>query len=291
MTGMAKHGSEAGYDAERRSGQNVCNRCRNAHRVFARQYRPAGKAQGLKFGYREVIDHHYSGDGKPQINSGRSAASARPAPPPVAESSPAAQSEPVAGERETAGVPLRERFAGVLGGLMTGVQMPDDNPSYVADESPPDYLSAVDADPEPSDPEFGGEPTVEYVINEAGLAKIEENLGTYLSIVGMTGSMIDPYCGSTLADNLPNMVAKWSKVIAHYPKAAELFLDGKGGVIFTWIAALQATWPVLLAVYHHHLARDVEVKNGRVFRRDNAQHGSVDSTMPPFPDNFNYSAM
>jgi hypothetical protein len=286
MAAMAKHGSEAGYDAERRSGQNVCSRCRNAHRVFARQYRPAGKAAGLKFGYRDVIDQHYSGDGKPRIGKG----GARTTPTPSAVTTAGVQSEPVAGERETADVPLRQRFAGVLDGLMTSVQVPSDNPAYVADESPPDYLSSVDPDPDPIDDTFGNEPEVEYVINEAGLAKIEENLGTYLSIVGMTGSMLDPYCGSVLADQLPVMVNKWTKVIAHYPKAAELFLDGKGGIIFAWIAALQATWPVLLAFYHHHLARDIQVKDGRVFRKDNAVRPGFDGTMPPMPDNFNYSA-
>lgn len=291
MAYMAKHGSEAGYDSERRSGQNVCGRCRNAHRVFARQYRPAGKAAGLKFGYREVIDHLYTGDGKPRLNERAATAGARSTPPLAAEPSAAAQNATLTGEQDTAGVPLRDRFAGVLGGLMTGVQVPGDNTAYVADESAPDYLSSVDPDPEPIDSEFHTEPEVEYVINEAGLAKIEENLGTYLSIVGMTGSMIDPYCGSMLADNLPNMVNKWTKVIAHYPKVAEMFLDGKGGIVFAWISALQATWPVLLAFYHHHLARDIQVKDGRVFRKDNAMRPGFDGTMPPMPDNFDYSAM
>lgn len=289
MNGMAKHGSEAGYDAERRSGQNVCTRCRNAHRVFSSQYRPAGKAAGLKFKYRDVIDHLYTGDGKARLNRGRDAGEVRSTPRISAETPVTTQSATLTGERETADVPLRERFAGVLGGMLSGGSNVLEN-AYVADESPPDYLTTVDADPEPDDTDFGPEPEVEYVINEAGLAKIEENLGTYLSIVGMTGSMIDPYCGSVLADQLPNMVNKWTKVIAHYPKAAELFLDGKGGVIFAWIAALQATWPVLLAFYHHHLARDIQVKDGRVFRKDNAQHGSVDATTPPMPE-YNYSAV
>ena len=289
MAQMAKHGSEAGYDSERRTGQNVCDRCRNAHRVFARQYRPAGKAQGLKFGYRDVIDHLYSGDGKARIGRGTAATGARSTSRVPVEATATAQSATLAGEREPAGVPLRQRFATALDGLMTGVQVPDDNPSYVADEDPPDYLTSVDADPDPIGEVFG-EPEVEYVINEAGLAKIEENLGTYLSIVGMTGSMIDPYCGSMLADNLPNMVNKWTKVIAHYPKVAEMFLDGKGGIVFAWISALQATWPVLLAFYHHHLARDIQVKDGRVFRKDNAMRPGFDGTMPPMPDNFNYSA-
>jgi hypothetical protein len=186
---------------------------------------------------------------------------------------------------------MRDRLGTALGAVMGGPSVDGENSPYVANDPPPDYLTEIDADPEPDDAEYYSDGEAEYVINAVGLAKIEENLGTYLSIVGMTGSMIDPYCGSVLADQLPVMVNKWSKVIAHYPRAAEMFLDGKGGIIFTWIAALQATWPVLMAFYHHHLARDVEVKNGRVFRKDGAVRPGVDSTMPPMPDDFSYSAV
>jgi hypothetical protein len=158
-------------------------------------------------------------------------------------------------------------------------------------EERPDYLTDIEADPEPVDAEYTQEPEMEFILNAAGMEKIEQNLGTYLSVVGMTAEMIDPYCGSILADNFDNIVKRWTKVIAHYPKAAELFLDGKGGVIMNWIGGLQATWPVLIAIYHHHLARDIQVKDGRVFRRDGANRPMPDATMPPMPDDFNYSAV
>jgi hypothetical protein len=122
------------------------------------------------------------------------------------------------------------------------------------------------------------------------MAKIEENLGTYISVIGITMEMVDPYCGAALANNLPKMVERWTKVIAHYPKAANLFLDSKGGVIMQWIGAIQASWPFLWAIYEHHLARTIRVHNGVVERKvgDNPFQG-FDATMPPMQDKFAYT--
>ena len=278
-TTLIKHGSEAGYREEIKLG-DACTRCRNGHREFDRQYSKPYRAKGLKYTRGQVIDHLYT----PGKTRGKPAyATARPATPrQVPASAPEVNGDsPV---QSSLGNRLSDALAGAVG--RSGVL--GDNP-YVTTEERPEYLSDIEPDPEPDDSDFGPEPDAEYILNAAGLEKIEENLGTYLSIVGMTAEMIDPYCGSILAENFDNIVKRWTKVIAHYPKAAELFLDGKGGVIMNWIGALQATWPVLLAVYHHHLARDIQVKDGRVFRRDGAVR-NVDPTMPPMPDDFNYSA-
>jgi hypothetical protein len=157
------------------------------------------------------------------------------------------------------------------------------------EEEPPDYLRPVEPDPEPSG-EWSEVKTEEFVINAAQLKTIEENMGTYLSVVGMTVEMIDPYCGPILADNFDNIVSKWTKVVSHYPKAAQLFLDSKGGTVFAWIGALQATWPFLYALYEHHLSRTIQTRDGIVYRRNGDGTSVPDATTPPMPESFAYSA-
>lgn len=278
---LIKHGTENGYREEIKSGK-ACNRCLNAHRVFGRQYRAVGKSQGLKYGKNDVLDHLYTGRKQDAVRTVPDMSQGQPTGVPVG------RAESNSEDRNPSG--LADRLGSVLASAMGRSDGPTGD-DYLQTDEIPDYLRSVDDDPEPTDSEYYSEPEVEYVLNQAGLEKIEENLGTYLSIVGMTAEMIDPYCGSALADNFENIVKRWTKVIAHYPKAAELFLDGKGGVIMTWIGAIQATWPVLMAIYHHHLARDIVVRDGRVFRRDGAKRPMPDATMPPMPDDFNYSAI
>lgn len=275
---MVKHGSERGYREEIKVGE-ACPRCRNGHREFDRQYSRSYKSKGIKYKTDQVIDHLY----KPGKTSPKPVqAKASPVNPAVNPARTDGDGRDSPGQAS-----LGQRLSDALAGAMGRAGSEPDNP-YVPTEDTPDYLSEVDPDPEPVGTEYYDEPETEYVLNAAGLEKIEENLGTYLSIVGMTAEMIDPYCGAILADNFDNIVKKWTKVIGRYPKAAELFLDGKGGTIMCWIGAIQATWPVLMAIYHHHLSRDIQIKDGRVFRRDGAVR-NVDATMPPM-DDFNYSA-
>jgi hypothetical protein len=171
--------------------------------------------------------------------------------------------------------------------------MPSGGSDYVDSEKPPEYIHEIgDPDPEPSHGDGEWQPAADdFVINAAMMQKIEDNLGTYLSVVGMTAEMIDPYCGGALAANFDNMVTKWSKVISHYPAAAKLFLDEKSGVLFAWIAAMQSTWPVLTAIYHHHFAKDVKQGSDGIWyqRSPNGRAGNIDATMPPM-DNYDYSA-
>lgn len=279
---LIRHGSNAGYRAELAANGEACPRCHKAHLVYQTQYSRSAKAAGIKYAGADVIDHLYqaSTEQKP----GRPSPRARTAvnqPEPEGMPSPAQPDPELYGAAaERTGPTLADR----LGARIRDMVVPEGDNPYVPEDAP-DYLTAVDPDPEPEG-EWTEVSDAEFVINAAGMRKIEENLGTYLSVVGMTAEMIDPYCGAVVAENFDNMVSKWSRVVAHYPAAAKLFLDSKGGVIFAWIAAVQATWPVLWAVYEHHGAKTIEVKNGQVYRRN--QNGidpnKFDATMPPMAD-------
>lgn len=288
---LAKHGSYAGYREELKT-DSVCERCRNAAREYERQRTRAYKAKGIKYGSNQVIDHLYHSQRTPAPGTAR--ARSRPAAPvPPAEplqtaqrsSAPStAQDTPVhdPGAEEPTGPSLSDRVSEGLKRLI----IPGSN-EYVSDDEIPNYLHESEPDPEPAE-EWEGPEGDEYVINKAGMVLIEENLGTYLSVVGITLEMIDPYCGPILADNFENIVGRWTKVIAKYPRTAKLFMSKEGGTIMTWIGALQATWPVLLAIYDHHLAKNVKVDNlGRAYRVTNPEQSpngetKQDATTPPF---------
>ena len=291
---LARHGSEAGYNAELRTG-DICDRCRAAHRVWSRRKTAKGKAEGLgNYTSRDVIDH------LDLRKSARKAPASRHAMPaqqdigttmaqPTDTYPDAAQPETVQGQPgDQPGPTLADRVRRLV--------VPDGEP-YVTQDEYPEYLHSVNPDPDPPiEDGWANVPDEEYVINAAGMRKIEDSLGTYLSVVGMTVEMLDPYCGPIIANNMETMVNRWSKVIAHYPKAATLFLDQKGGVLMTWIGALQATWPVLYALFEHHLSKTVKVQDGRVMRLVNPEmtsqngHGEYDSQMPPMQDSFRYTA-
>lgn len=279
---LIRHGTRAGYKAEKLTGK-ACDRCMAANRVFQRQYTKAGKANGLKYGSHDVIDHlDKSGTRQTQAQRPPTLGSFRvpenppnPAPTPLADPSED-DPGPSLGDRLadrirdfTVGISPKEEF---LAEEDTGYVSPN---SEMLDDPGPDWQPAEETD---------------YVINAQGLKVIQDNLGTYLSVVGITVEMIDPYCGPILAQNFDNIVVRWSKVIAHYPKAAELFLQGSGGVIFTWIGALQATWPVLYAIYQHHLARSVMVTpDGRIYNKSQMPNANGQFPDPLQPD-FQYSA-
>lgn len=285
---LIRHGTNAGYKAEIVLG-DACDRCRKAHNVYQRQYTKIGRKTGLKYTGDQVLDHLWSN----QSQGRNSRVQAKPAYSPRTEKSPIADDytltsgpigpEPVMAPSEPT---LADRLTGALGQFVKN----DSGNEYVESDEPPDYLSESDPDPEPSGEWSQVTDDESYVINAAGMRAIEDNLGTYLSVIGMTVEMIDPYCGPVLAENFDNIVTRWSKVIAHYPKAANLFLDGRGGVLMNWMGAIQATWPVLMAFYHHHLSRDVKVEDGVIYRRNKSAGAPVDSTTPPMPDQFQYSA-
>jgi hypothetical protein len=285
---LVRHGSNSGYKAELAKGEDPCNRCRKARRVFQTQYTKAGKAKGIKYKSHEVIDHLYGqqNQGGPKRTSAVTDRNTDYGQTPVSGPSPAA--EPLTDET---GPDHTRTLGDRLGDALGGLRMPGGDNPYVSEDDTDGYVHEVDPDPEPADGEWSAVTDDEFVVNAAGLKKIEDNLGTYLSVVGMTMEMVDPYCGAKLSANFENIVSKWSKVISHYPAAAKLFLDGKSGVVFAWIGAIQATWPVLYAIYEHHLSKTVRVKDGMVYRRQGGtpENGNVDSTMPPMSDGFNYT--
>jgi hypothetical protein len=154
----------------------------------------------------------------------------------------------------------------------------------------PDYLRTVDPDPEPQDPDSTPVNDNDFIITKDGMVLIEQNMGTYLSVIGMTLEMVDPYCGPILAENFDNIVGRWSKVIARYPAAAKFFMSEGGGMLMDWIGAIQATWPVLYAIYEHHLSRTVRTEKGRVMRvTNNGQAPDIDPTMPPAAPDYAYT--
>lgn len=278
---LIRHGTNAGYRAELATGE-PCARCRNAHRVFDTQYSARGKRERLKYGSNDVIDHLY----KP----GRKSSPVKTVPNidlrDLAATPPETPVSPPTGPEQTSPSPsLGDRLADRIRSFTIG----EDNTSPYVEDQDIGYVHTIDDVDDPG-PDWQPAEDTEYVINAAGLKKIEDNLGTYLSIVGITVEMIDPFCGPIFASNFDNIVKHWSKVIAHYPKAAELFLEGKGGVVFTWISALQATWPFLYAIYQHHLAKTVKVMpNGQVFHK-NQTPSSNGQTVDALTPEFQYSA-
>lgn len=144
----------------------------------------------------------------------------------------------------------------------------------------PEYLNpdAVDNDPDSADqsPEYQSE----IIISEAEVTLIAENIETYSSVLGQTLAMIDPYCGPIAAEHAKEIAQKWAKVVSHYPAAAEFFLSKRSGMFFDYIAAFKATWPVLQAVYDHHLAGNIRVENGVAYRV--VKVPPQDATLPEF---------
>jgi hypothetical protein len=288
-TRTIQHGTNAGYRAELET-DSVCDRCRNAHRQYAKQFTRTGKAKGIKYGHFEVIDHLYKGPGQSKSRPGSTYVPGTPARVPVerhrdAASGPAGQDTvPSDGQADPS---LADRLSAAIGRIAG----PSPSNDYVETDEGPSYISASDPDPEPNDNEGWSVVSDEdVVITKQGLQKIEDNLGTYLSVVGITFEMIDPYCGPILAENFDNIISRWTKVIARYPRAAKLFLSEDGGTIFTWIGAIQATWPVLLAIYKHHLARTIRTDDqGNIVQvHPNGSQPTVDATTPPM-HNYEYA--
>jgi hypothetical protein len=288
---LIKHGTNAGYNAEIQI-DNICDRCRAAHRVYARQYTKIGRAEGLKYSSFDVIDQldesgrHGPSRRRADTSSGSSRASDR-----HLGSVPPNGAVPLAPDTTATpdgsnGPTLADR----LGSALKDAFVPSNE--YVETGESPDYITVSEPDPEPAGDWSQTDDQEAYIINKAGMALIENNLGTYLSVLGITLEMIDPYCGPILAEHFDNIVGRWSKVIARYPAAAKIFMSKDGGTIMVWIGALQATWPVLIAVYDHHLAKTVQTDSqGRVFKvrnRDSKDSPLTDATTPPMPE-YDYS--
>lgn len=276
---LIKHGTERGYRAELVSG-NVCERCRNGHRVFDRQYSARGKRTGLKYRTDEPLDHLY----KPGTPRGKQTQT-RIRPEETSSgllqdsSETRGQQVPDSGEVRPE-QPLRERMRSLLA---DGLTVTAEDTPYVEEDIPEYLQDAARNTPRDEEPEgdWSEVKPEDYVLTASDYRLIEENMGTYLSVVGMTMEILDPYCGHILGDNLENMVKRWSKVVARYPAASRLFLSKGGGTIMDWIGAIQATWPFLYALYEHHLAGTVKTDKGRVYRvSPNGSAPPPDATSP-----------
>jgi hypothetical protein len=273
---LIKHGTRAGYEAEL-AQNNVCERCRRAKTVYQRQYTRKGRAAGLRYRTHDVIDNLYdSNTTRPNSSLSRQESSVGPVTPPARQATDVTEHATFEHE-STEDTSIGQR----LGDALRKLSGPDAQP-YVSTDEMPGYLHTVDPDPEPQDADSSRVRDEDFIITKDGMVHIEQNMGTYLSVIGMTLEMVDPYCGPILADNFDNIVGRWSKVVARYPAAAKFFMSEGGGMIMDWIGAIQATWPVLYALYEHHLARTVRTDKGRVMRVvGNANGPDVDATMPP----------
>jgi hypothetical protein len=287
-TKLIRHGSEAGYRAEQAVG-NICQRCRTGHKLYNKQYTKGGKEQGLKFHRDQVIDHlDNAGTMRNNLGSVRDyTVSVQPKSPQTTQVIPENGGAPSVTSRLTREVTSR---VGAMWGAVPGPDAPGWDAGEFVPEDDTDGLRPVEPDPEPSGEDWSEVTDEEFIINAAGIKKIEDSLGTYLSIVGLTVEMVDPYCGPIAAQNLTLMVQRWARVIGQYPSAAKIFLDSKGGVLMLWIAALQSTWPVLFAIYEHHLGKTVRVQDGVIQRKNepNSAFRGFDGTTPPMP-NYNYT--
>jgi hypothetical protein len=147
---------------------------------------------------------------------------------------------------------------------------------------PPDSLrnAEVPADPEPAESRNDVYNDPEFIVTPGMKNDIAGKLGLFAAIIGMPFEAIDPYCGGIFAANVDKMIDAYLPLITRSPGAVKFFMSKTGGWL-DWIKALEATWPVVVAVYSHHLARTVQ--------KD--QRPNPDPTLPPQPaDNFQYTA-
>lgn len=284
---LIKHGSFAGYKEHLRT-EDMCERCRIASRVYNSQYTKANRAKGIKYGSYDVIDNLY----KPNPPRGIHSRTMRSAP--VASASqgdtPTADPDrtgPDVSAQGDAGPSLADRLRDGLFTLRAEKKDNTDNP-YVPTDEYPDYISASDPDPEPSGEDWSHASNDEFLVTAEGIKAIKDNLGAYLITAGMTLELIDPYCGTALRDNIDDIVNNWAKVISHYPSAAKMFMAKGGGKIMAWIDAIMATWPVLVAVYEHHLSRSVKLDSLGNPVRVNKNTPSPNGSFATQPD-FNYT--
>jgi hypothetical protein len=162
------------------------------------------------------------------------------------------------------------------GGAADSGTMPD-----MATFDPPDSLlnARVQDDPEPAESQHDVYNEPEFIVTPAIRNDVAGKMGLFAIIIGLPFEAMDPYCGNIFANNVENIIDKTVPIICRSPGAVKFFTSTTGGWM-EWVAMIQAWWPVLTAIYAHHLARTVS--------RD--KHAMPDATMPPAPDSYDYSA-
>lgn len=187
--------------------------------------------------------------------------------------------KPRAGGIRVALVPGRSEPRDTGNGQGTGDTWPSpDMPTF----DPPDSLTnaQVPGDPEPAESRNDVYNDPEFLVTPGMRNDIAGKLGLFAAIIGMPFEAIDPYCGGIFAANVDNMIGAYLPIITRSPGAVKFFMSKTGGWL-DWIKALEATWPVVVAIYSHHLAKTVQ--------RDTRP--APDPTLPPQPaDNFQYTA-
>lgn len=146
----------------------------------------------------------------------------------------------------------------------------------------PDSLrnAEVPADPDPAQAEHDVYNEPEFLVTPKIRNEIAGNLGVWAAVIGIPFEAIDPYCGKIFAQNIDGMINSYLPLITRSPGAVKFFTARSGGWL-DWVRALEATWPVIVAIYAHHLARTVN-KDTRPM---------PDATLPPQgADSFAYTA-
>lgn len=275
------HGSEGGYRAHLEAGTS-CERCTNAHRVFNKQYTQTGKKQGLKYGKNQVIDNLYtptgkghrrgvrpgvSGPGQDQPRTGQDQSSRIPPGYPQDAHTGTDAGQDGSGPGPDQGAPSRSLGDRLREGLFSLKAERRGTNEYVDSEPPDDYIHPITPDPEPGDTNWSEVKSDDYVITAKDISQIKDNLASYIFTAGMAMGLLDPYCGAAIRENAADMIEGWANVISKYPNAARMFAAKGGGKIMAWLDALMATFPVLIAIYEHHLAHTVQIDSvGRAVR-------------------------
>jgi hypothetical protein len=127
-------------------------------------------------------------------------------------------------------------------------------------EPPQDLIDAaasVNPDPDPVEPgqELNGNKP-KFIITTEVKNTVRGRLNLAGELLSAPLEAIDPYCGPVFANNVGNMINAYLPIICRSPGAVRYILMLDGGFL-DWINALRASWPVIQAVYAHHLGRTV----------------------------------
>lgn len=138
-----------------------------------------------------------------------------------------------------------------------------ENIPQIPDEVPDEWTAEQDseplaADPPPAqrrpDPMF--KPVTYGKVTPAMQRKIAEQISMYIELFAMPAAMRDPVCGGAVQDQAEALGKAFAKILSRYPEAAHKMLAS--GVLGDWIAVGMAAKPIAQAIYHHHIAKDIE---------------------------------
>lgn len=127
-----------------------------------------------------------------------------------------------------------------------------------------DIAGDIPDDPEPRQmPEY--KPKANVRVTASVKRDIEGKLAFAFGMAGQTWSLADPVCGSVLMESGPAMAKAYMPLICQSPDMVRWL--SKGGSFLLWADALMATWPLLQAIFAHHIARTISAQqspNGTV---------------------------